>query len=86
MQLYRSVRLRPLLRRLSRGGAPAAIETALLIGLAVALARLAWAIVTPLGPLGAWRPPQPVTIPAAARMALFARFDPFYRGVADGDG
>src|SRR3546814_13639974 len=64
----------------------AGIEAALLIGRAVVVARLVWAIVTPVGPPGAWQPRQPVGLPAGARLALFARFDPFYRTAPDDDG
>src|SRR3546814_16353449 len=75
MPLYQPERLRRLGRRLSHGGPLAGIEAALLIGLAVVVARLVWAIVTPVGPPGAWQPRQPVGLPAGARLALFARFD-----------
>src|SRR3546814_20358411 len=86
MPLYRPERLRRLGRRLSHGGPLAGIEAALLIGLAVVVARLVWAIVTPVGPPGAWQPRQPVGLPAGARLSLFARFDPFYPTAPDGDG
>jgi general secretion pathway protein C len=43
--------------------------------------RLTLLVVTPLGPLGDWQPTRPVRFPAAARQAIFARFDPFYRDV-----
>src|SRR3546814_10539698 len=86
MPLYQPERLRRLGRRLSHGGPLAGIEAALLIGLAVVVARLVWAIVTPVGPPGSWQPPQPVGLPARARLALFARFDPFYRTAPDDDG
>lgn len=61
----------------------------ILIGLLAALlatqtARLIWAIVTPVGPLGSWRAPSAKIIPASARLALFSTFDPFFRtGVVD---
>ncbi len=59
----------------------------LLIGLlalllAVQVARLLWAVVTPVGPLGNWRPAQVNFVPPAARMALFLGFDPFFRNDA----
>ncbi|WP_211325779.1 type II secretion system protein N [Hephaestia caeni] len=57
-----------------------------MIGLAVAVARLVWAIATPVGPLGTWQPRQPVDLPVGARLASFARFDPFYRTAPDDDG
>ena len=54
----------------------------LLLGLlAVQVARLVWVLVTPVGPLGDWRP----AIPAAAGLPAdtLASFDPFFR--LDGD-
>jgi general secretion pathway protein C len=56
----------------------------LLIGILVVLltvqaARLFWAIVTPVGPLGDWRAPQVNIVPRSARAALFSGFDPFFR-------
>lgn len=59
----------------------------LLIGLlalllAVQVARLFWAVATPVGPLGNWRPAQVNFVPPAARIALFLGFDPFFRNDA----
>lgn len=42
-------------------------------------ARLFWAIVTPVGPVGKWRAPSVNVVPASARAALFSGFDPFFR-------
>ncbi|HVJ00013.1 MAG TPA: type II secretion system protein N [Sphingomonas sp.] len=75
-----------LVRRVSRGGPVAAVEIMLLIGLAVAIARLLWTIATPVGPFGDWRPRQPADLPMGARMALFTRSDPFFRTASDDDG
>ena len=83
MRLYQTERFQRMLRRLPRGGPLAWLEVLLLIGLAIALARLVWTVVTPVGPFGDWRPREAMVLPADARMALFARFDPFYRTVAD---
>lgn len=47
--------------------------------LAVQAARLFWAIVTPVGPVGNWRAPTVNIVPASARSALFSSFDPFFR-------
>lgn len=47
--------------------------------LAVQVARLFWAVVTPVSPLGNWRPAQVNLVPPAARIALFLGFDPFFR-------
>lgn len=51
----------------------------LAILLAAQTARLFWAIITPVGPLGNWRAPSVNVVPASARAALFAGFDPFFR-------
>ena len=42
-------------------------------------ARLFWAIVTPVGPLGNWRSTPVNMVPTSARVALFSGFDPFFR-------
>lgn len=42
-------------------------------------AALFWAIVTPVSPLGQWRPAGARIIPQTARAALFASLDPFNR-------
>lgn len=47
--------------------------------LAVQAARLFWAIVTPVSPVGNWRAPTVNIVPASARSALFSSFDPFSR-------
>lgn len=79
-------RLKQLARRgasLSWGGL---VEWLLLALLAVQIARLIWAIVTPVGPVGEWRG-RVADVPApAARRALFASFDPFFRSTAPQDG
>lgn len=52
-------------------------QALLVILLAVALARLFWLMITPLGPVGDWRPQMP-SIPALAqRGAIAGSFDPF---------
>jgi len=52
-------------------------------GLAAAITTLAaalvWALVTPVGPLGNWRPASVRVISPPARSALFAAVDPFNR-------
>jgi general secretion pathway protein C len=55
------------------------IEAALLVFVLIQLARLMWAIVTPVGLFGEWRAREPVVISSDARRALFAGFDPFFR-------
>lgn len=61
------------------------LEIALLLLLVVQIARLVWAVVTPIGAYGEWRG-RDIMIPSApARIALFSGFDPFFRTAA-GDG
>ena len=52
-------------------------ELLLIAALAAQLARLFWAVVTPVSPLGDWRP-APVVTPADP-VALLTGFDPFFR-------
>lgn len=66
-----------------QGGPLAWLEILLLVVLAVQIARLIWTVATPVGPLGRWQPEQPAQMTPAARAALFARFDPFFRSNAD---
>ena len=53
------------------------LKAILLALIAIQGARLVWALVTPLGPVGRWLPGAPTSIPAAAQLALFSTFDPF---------
>jgi len=55
------------------------LELALVAGLGVQAARLVWEIATPIGRFGDWQPRPVVEMSPAARAALFAGFDPFYR-------
>lgn len=55
------------------------VEFLLLALLAVQIARLVWAAVTPVGVYGAWTGRQAVIADAATRQTLFSRFDPFFR-------
>lgn len=77
MRLSFDARARAILRRLPVVNVYSAAELALLAALAVQGARLVWAIVTPIAPLGAWQPAAVVT--PADPAALFATFDPFNR-------
>jgi general secretion pathway protein C len=72
-----------LLRRLPRYSLLSLAELALLVLLAVQCARLFWAIVTPLGPLGDWRPAAGPDA-ARGRAVLASGFDPFFRTGAGG--
>ena len=47
--------------------------------IAVLSAVVLWMIVTPVSPLGAWRPAEVRVMSPAARATLFAGFDPFNR-------
>lgn len=42
-------------------------------------AMIVWAVLTPVSPLGQWRPRAVKVLPAPARAALFASLDPFNR-------
>lgn len=70
--------------RLAGGIAPGPLltllEFALLAGLGVALARLAWAIVTPVDPVGNWQPQRSL---AAPDTSIIGSFDPFFRQASD---
>ncbi|MBK5264995.1 MAG: PDZ domain-containing protein [Alphaproteobacteria bacterium] len=72
------------LTRLPRGDVFAWVELLLLALIALQLARIVWAVVTPVGTFGDWRPRQ-ADIPAAeTRTTLLSSFDPFFRMVAPG--
>jgi len=75
MRLSLDVRVQRLLRRLPPDSVTSVVELALLGLLAWQCARLAWALVTPVSPLGDWRRD---TV-AAPSPAVFAAFDPFFR-------
>ena len=86
MRLKFDARARAILRRLPVVNVYSAAELALLAALAVQCARLAWVLLTPVAPLGAWTPAAP-TVPADPAGVL-AAFDPFYRvsGAAQAQG
>ncbi|RZF66201.1 PDZ domain-containing protein [Sphingomonas populi] len=77
MRLVLDPRARALLRRLPRVTVYSAAELALIAVLAVQCARLVWAVVTPVAPLGDWRPVG-VSVPGAPGDVLRS-FDPFFR-------
>lgn len=77
MRLNPSPRLRALLRRMPALNLYSAGELLLLAVLAIQCARLLWAIVTPVGPLGDWRIAQPGA--GGSPAAILRGFDPFFR-------
>jgi general secretion pathway protein C len=77
MRLVLDPRARSLLRRLPRITVYSALEIVLIAVLAIQCARLVWAVVTPVGPLGDWRPAG-VSVPGAPGEILRG-FDPFFR-------
>ncbi|AOH85337.1 type II secretory protein PulC [Sphingomonas panacis] len=77
MRLVLDPRARALLRRLPKVTVYSAAELVLIAVLAVQCARLMWTVVTPVAPLGAWRPVG-VSVPGAPG-DLLRGFDPFFR-------
>jgi general secretion pathway protein C len=77
MRLSFDARARALLRRMPAVNVYSLAELVLLGVLAVQCARLVWTVLTPVSPLGDWRPAG-VTLPAAPGEVLRG-FDPFYR-------
>ena len=77
MQLEIDARARRLLRLVPLTRVYTAIELALMALLAWQGARLVWAIVTPVDPIGAWRLAAPGG--GAAAGAMLHEFDPFFR-------
>lgn len=58
------------------------LKALILALVAVQLTRLLWAIVTPVGPLGDWRPAMPRQLSPEAQSALLSAIDPFHRAGA----
>lgn len=79
MRLSLDARAQRLLRRLPRTTWFSMLEIVLISLLAVQCARLVWAVVTPVGPIGDWRSDAGMPALAAPDMALFETFDPFFR-------
>lgn len=77
MRLSFDARARAVLRRLPVVNVYSVAELMLLGALAIQGARLVWTVVTPVTPLGEWRPAGP-TLPSAPGEVLRG-FDPFYR-------
>ena len=77
MRIALDPRARRLLARLPRTSAYTLLELLLLSLLAVQCARLAWTILTPVGPIGDWRPEASAR--PAGQIGLLGSFDPFFR-------
>lgn len=77
MRLSPSPRLRAFLRRVPAVNLYSLGELLLFGILAIQCARLFWAIVTPVGPLGDWRVAQPGV--GGSPVAILRGFDPFFR-------
>lgn len=77
MRLRLDARGRRWLRRLPVVNVYSVAELALMAVLAVQGARLLWVIVTPVSPLGEWRPLAPAI--AGSPSAILEGFDPFFR-------
>lgn len=77
MRLSPSPRLRALIRRFPALNLYSLGELLLFGILAIQCARLFWAIVTPVGPLGDWRVAQPGA--GGSPVAILRGFDPFFR-------
>ncbi|ANC85681.1 type II secretion system protein N [Sphingomonas sp. NIC1] len=77
MRLRFDARTRRILRRLPVVNVYSLAELVLIGGLAIQSARLFWTIVTPIAPLGDWRPAE-VAVPGRPYDVL-AGFDPFFR-------
>ena len=84
MRLSFDARARAVLRRIPVVNVYTVAELVLLGALAIQGARLVWTVVTPVSPLGDWRPAG-LSLPAAPGEVLRG-FDPFYRisGAAPG--
>ncbi len=81
MRLSLDTRARRLLRRLPVVNVYSALEIGLISLLALQCARLVWATVTPVGPIGDWKIPSLLGGHPAATLAL-GDFDPFFRTTA----
>ena len=77
MRLKLDARARRILSRLPVVNVYSALELLLIAGLAVQGARLVWTLVTPVSPLGDWRPAE-LVVPGRPSDIL-AGFDPFFR-------
>ena len=84
MRLKLDARTRRILRRLPVVNVYSLAELLLIAGLATQSARLLWTLVTPVSPLGDWRPAE-ISVPGRPYDVL-AGFDPFFRLGAQAQG
>lgn len=77
MRLVLDARARAFMRRVPVTTVYTGAELLLIALLAVQGARLVWAVATPVGPVGTWRPEQGA-LPGSAQ-AILRGFDPFFR-------
>jgi general secretion pathway protein C len=68
-----------ILRRVPHTTVYSAMELFLLTLLAIQCARLAWTIVTPVGPVGEWKASSALRPPPPPTAGLAPGFDPFFR-------
>ncbi|WP_353205590.1 type II secretion system protein N [Sphingomonas sp.] len=76
MRLVLDARARAFLRRVPVTKVYTGVELLLIALLAVQCARLVWVVVTPVGPVGIWRPEQGSI--AGSPQAILRGFDPFF--------
>jgi general secretion pathway protein C len=77
MRLVPDARARAVMRAIARINVYSLAELALIALLAVQCARLVWAVVMPMGPLGDWRPAEPGG--AGSPSLVLREADPFFR-------
>ena len=77
MRIATSSRAQSLIGRVRRPSLYSLAELALIALIAIQLARLFWLLVTPVGPVGDWRPTSLLAAPPAT--ARLGDFDPFFR-------
>lgn len=75
MRLVLDARAQALLRRVPVTTVYTVLELLLIAALAVQCARLVWALVTPIGPVGRWHP----VAAGGAPVGILREFDPFFR-------
>ena len=82
MRLRMNARTRRVLARVRVNSVYSLTELVVLAALGIQLARLFWVLVTPVSPLGDWRPAPPTL--AGAPIDILTGFDPFFRNSAPG--